>query len=239
MVKVAIVDNEKAIINEICSLIESSNDMKCIIETFEHSIKFFQKINNILCDIVFLDIDMPEMNGFDIAKILNNIRPDITIIFVSSFENFVFESFEYHPFRFVRKSNLKEDIDSALNAYQREIERKKDVYFFKTNEAERSVKISDIMYFESMGHDIFIYTVDGNFKIKRERDRNMTVKFITEKFENKGFIRVHKSFLVNYLYIHTINYSNIILKNNLKISINPRKANDIKKIYQKFIMNEV
>ncbi len=239
MVKVAIVDNEKAIIKEICSLIESSNDMKCIIETFEHSIKFFQKINNILCDIVFLDIDMPEMNGFDIAKILNNIRPDITIIFVSSFENFVFESFEYHPFRFVRKSNLKEDIDSALNAYQREIERKKDVYFFKTNEAERSVKTSDIMYFESMGHDIFIYTVDGNFKIKRERDRNMTVKFITEKFENKGFIRVHKSFLVNYLYIHTINYSNIILKNNLKISINPRKANDIKKIYQKFIMNEV
>lgn len=239
MVKVAIVDNEKAIINEICSLIESSNDMKCIIETFEHSIKFFQKINNILCDIVFLDIDMPEMNGFDIAKILNNIRPDITIIFVSSFENFVFESFEYHPFRFVRKSNLKEDIDSALNAYQREIERKKDIYFFKTNEAERSVKTSDIMYFESMGHDIFIYTVDGNFKIKRERDRNMTVKFITEKFENKGFIRVHKSFLVNYLYIHTINYSNIILKNNLKISINPRKVNDIKKIYQKFIMNEV
>lgn len=239
MVKVAIVDNEKAIINEICSLIESSNDMKCIIETFEHSIKFFQKINNILCDIVFLDIDMPEMNGFDIAKILNNIRPDITIIFVSSFDNFVFESFEYHPFRFVRKSNLKEDIDSALNAYQREIERKKDVYFFKTNEAERSVKTSDIMYFESMGHDIFIYTVDGNFKIKRERDKNMTVKFITEKFEDKGFIRVHKSFLVNYLYIHTINYSNIILKNNLKISINPRKANDIKKIYQKFIMNEV
>lgn len=239
MVKVAIVDNEKAIINEICSLIESSNDMKCIIETFEHSIKFFQKINNILCDIVFLDIDMPEMNGFDIAKILNNIRPDITIIFVSSFDNFVFESFEYHPFRFVRKSNLKEDIDSALNAYQREIERKKDVYFFKTNEAERSVKTSDIMYFESMGHDIFIYTVDGNFKIKRERDRNMTVKFITEKFENKGFIRVHKSFLVNYRYIHTINYSNIILKNNLKININPRKANDIKKIYQKFVMKEV
>lgn len=239
MVKVAIVDNEKAIINEICSLIESSNDMKCIIETFEHSIKFFQKINNILCDIVFLDIDMPEMNGFDIAKILNNIRPDITIIFVSSFDNFVFESFEYHPFRFVRKSNLKEDMDSALNAYQREIERKKDVYFFKTNEAERSVKTSDIMYFESMGHDIFIYTVDGNFKIKRERDRNMTVKFITEKFENKGFIRVHKSFLVNYRYIHTINYSNIILKNNLKININPRKANDIKKIYQKFVMNEV
>ena len=239
MVNVAIVDNEKAIINEICSLIESSNDMKCIIETFEHSIKFFQKINNILCDIVFLDIDMPEMNGFDIAKILNNIRPDITIIFVSSFDNFVFESFEYHPFRFVRKSNLKEDIDSALNAYQREIERKKDVYFFKTNEAERSVKTSDIMYFESMGHDIFIYTVDGNFKIKRERDKNMTVKFITEKFENKGFIRVHKSFLVNYLYIHTINYSNIILKNNLKISINPRKANDIKKIYQKFVMKEV
>ncbi len=239
MVKIAIVDNEKTIINEICSLIESSTDMKCIIETFEHSIKFFQKINNILCDIVFLDIDMPEMNGFDIAKILNNIRPDITIIFVSSFENFVFESFEYHPFRFIRKSNLKEDIDSALNAYQREIERKKDVYFFKTNEAERSVKISDIMYFESMGHDIFIYTVDGNFKIKRERDRNMTVKFITEKFENKGFIRVHKSFLVNYLYIHTINYSNIILKNNLKISINPRKANDIKKIYQKFVMMEV
>ena len=157
MIRIAIVDDEKIILEKICQLIERSIDIKTSIDIFESSNLFFQKVNNILCDIVFLDIDMPEINGFEIAKTLNNARPDITIIFVSNFEHLVFESFEFHPFRFVRKSCLEKDIECALASYKKEIKRKQDIYFFKTNEAERSVRIADIMYFESIGHDIFTY----------------------------------------------------------------------------------
>ena len=239
MIRIAIVDDEKIILEKICQLIERSIDIETSIDIFESSNLFFQKVNNILCDIVFLDIDMPEINGFEIAKTLNNARPDITIIFVSNFEHLVFESFEFHPFRFVRKSCLEKDIECALASYKKEIKRKQDIYFFKTNEAERSVRIADIMYFESIGHDIFIYTINDKFKIKREREKHISIKLITEKLENKGFIRVHKSFLVNYLHIYTINYSDVILKNNYKINVNPHRVNDIKKIYQKFIMTEV
>lgn len=109
-------------------------------------------------------------------------------------------------------------------------------FFFKTNEAERSVPMSDIVYFESMGHNIFLRTVSSKFKIKRERENAESITSISKQFDNKGFIRVHKSYLVNYRYIYIINRKNIVLKNNEEICINPHNVNDIKNIYQKFLM---
>ena len=58
-------------------------------------------------NILFLDIDMPEMSGFTIAEQLNRKYPDTLLLFVSAHEQFVYSSFEYSPFRFLRKSHLE------------------------------------------------------------------------------------------------------------------------------------
>ena len=127
-------------------------------------------------------------------------------------------------------SDKKGEIKKFLEAfYDNNLDIKNDFKWEKC--FDNSVEISDII-------GAFIDNND-KFKIKREREKHISIKLITEKLENKGFIRVHKSFLVNYLHIYTINYSDVILKNNYKINVNPHRVNDIKKIYQKFIMTEV
>ena len=60
--------------------------------------------------ILFLDIDMPKINGFKLAEYLCKHYPETIIIFVSSYEEFVYSSFEYCPFRFLRKSHLEQEL---------------------------------------------------------------------------------------------------------------------------------
>lgn len=98
-----------------------------------------------------------------------------------------------------------------------------------------SVVVSDILYFESLGHDIYVKTLSDYYKLKRE---SQNIKKLCEQFEKKGLIRIHKSYLVNYKYIFLINRNDVVLKTNERIRINPHNVNEIKKIYQKQIMKE-
>lgn len=128
--KIAVVDDERTTLNIICNIIKEHTEKDSVIDAYESSVSFFKNIDKLVYDIVLLDIDMPEIGGFQLAETLKLIKPDITIIFVSNLEHLVFQSLEYKPFRFIRKSKLEEDISSAINSYQREISLKGDVFFF-------------------------------------------------------------------------------------------------------------
>ncbi|MGN1276107.1 MAG: LytR/AlgR family response regulator transcription factor [Floccifex sp.] len=239
MMRIVVADDDKIILDYICKVINEVIQEEIILNAFDDSTVFFQNINKLMPDIVFLDIDMPKLNGFDLAETLKCIKPNVTIIFISNLEHLVFQSFEFKPFRFVRKSHLDEDLLSAIKAYKNELNKARDIYIFKTNDCKRSVPTSDIVYFESMGHDVYIQTTNDKHKLKRERENEISIKMISEQFETKGFIRVHRSYLVNYRYIYMINRNNVILKNNAEIGINPHKVNEIKNVYQNFLMMEV
>ena len=65
-------------------------------------------------DAYFLDIDMPKMNGLELARILREQKEEVPLIFVSAKEEYVFQSFEVHPFSFIRKSRFKQDMEKAV-----------------------------------------------------------------------------------------------------------------------------
>lgn len=74
------------------------------------------KVLDLICknkedfDILFLDIDMPGISGLEIAKRLREENSDIILIFVSAHEQYVFESIEYSPFRYIRKSRIGDEL---------------------------------------------------------------------------------------------------------------------------------
>jgi hypothetical protein len=238
MIRIAVVDDNKAMLNCIKQCIIDCSDIDINVDVYEKSIDFFHSIDNMTYDIVFLDIDMPEISGFELAETLSSVKPDIPIVFVSNLEHLAFRSFEFKPFGFVRKDLLKEDLRYIIDIYKRNADKKSEVYFFKTLENDLSITISDIIYFESMKHDIYVQTVNERYKLKRGRDKDLSIKTLSEQFEDIGFIRVHRSFLLNYRYIYKINKSNIMLKNETLININPHKVKEIRDIYQHFFIME-
>lgn len=238
MIRIAIVDDEKIILNQLSRLIRNTIDEEVIIDDFESSTEFFQKIENLIFDIVFLDIDMPEISGFEIAETLRCVKPNITIVFVSNLEHLAFRSFHFKPFGFIRKSDLQEDINFVIDEYKKELSKIREIYFFKTTDAEETVPVSEIIYFESMGHDICVQTINNKYKLKREREKELSMKTLLEQFEKKGFIRIHKSFLVNFRHIYKVNKNSVELKKGKTIDINPHKVKEIREKFQYFSMVE-
>ena len=64
---------------------------------------------------------MPDMNGFDVAKRLNELEIDIIIMFYTVHEQYVFKAYEYQPFRYIRKEFAKEELPFAMQCAIREI----------------------------------------------------------------------------------------------------------------------
>ena len=153
-------------------------------------------------DVLFLDIDMPQKNGIEVGKELVELHLNINIIFLSSREDLVFNCFEIHPFGFIRKSKFNQDFNSVMEQFDKTVlslEENDDRVDFVRKNRVTSFKANEIVYVEGVKNYQEFHIKDGRKELIRCSMNDLEIKL--SKF---GFIRVHKGFLVNYLYIRTI-----------------------------------
>ena len=103
---------------------------------------------------------MPTINGFDLAenfyKNLSSLE-SATIIYISNYEELVFESFRYSPFRFVRKNKLNEDLTEAIQAFQTKRMNSSYQLMISTSLGKKSLSVNDIIYIEVSSHKLNIH----------------------------------------------------------------------------------
>ena len=207
-----------------------------MIDYFNQSIDFFNCVEKFSYDVVFLDIDMPEINGFVIAGDLKSINPNMTIIFVSNLENLVIDSIRYRPLAFIRKSRMEQDLINNLDLLQNSLQETDIVFYVEINGVSTAISLNDIIYFETVNHDLYVQTMYNSYRKKRNRNNELNLKLLYEQYKAEGFILVSRNYLVNYRFIDVITRDNIILKNKNKIKTSYRNVSDIKRIYQQFLM---
>lgn len=174
MLYIAVVDDDEVILRYISNLLLDGLKEEKEIMLYTSSVVFFSEINQRKWDVVFLDIDMPDLTGIELAETLKCINPNTTIIFVSNFEQMVFKTFSVGAFYFVRKITLESDLQSALESYQKRLAHARRVFYFKTIETNSAISLFDILYFESRGHTIIMHAVNQTqHKLKRERKIRM------------------------------------------------------------------
>jgi len=152
------------------------------------------------CDIVFLDVDFEteEYNGLDIAKRLRKLRNDSIIIFVTNFIEYAPEGYEVHAFRYILKCNLDNDIYPYLSQAIEQISKRKESIKIQVNGEIIDLPIDNILYFEIQQHIITAYVL----KYLQKKDVKTysfygSLSDLENRLEPQGFLRIHKSFLVN------------------------------------------
>ena len=181
-------------------------------------------------NILLLDIDMPKMNGFDLAGKLNKLYPDIILIFVSSHENFVYSSFEYRPFRFLRKSHIDDELQSTLSKAIKKCMAANNILTFNTIRKEIIIKTNDILYFEADKNYFLIHTADDVYKCRG------TLCKLEEGLKESDFHRIHAAFIVNMENIDKVKHGTEVQLTNKKfLPISQKKASGFKKAYMAFL----
>ena len=188
-------------------------------------------------DIIFLDIAMDEIDGMQTAKELRKRGCSSVIVFVTAYDDRVFEAFDVGAFHFLVKpvstgkflEVLKKAIDSCSEPPSAAVN---DRYItVKSGGVSTRVALSEIIYGEISDRTMMLHTVSGKFKY-----RGKISEF--EKSTGQGFFRTHRSYMINLRYLESYTSSYVSMENGDRVVLAKHRYADLVKAYMRFIRSE-
>lgn len=171
--------------------------------------------------ILVLDIEMDKMNGVELAKKLREDNRDIQILFVTGFPDYIAEGYEVDALHYLMKPVTQEKIFAVLNKAIANLKTMENNLLFLQVNGEMIKFITDnILYVEVFSHSCILHTTEGNVEIK------ISISELESKL-GEGFIRVHRSYLVNLEQIKKIAKTEIFLEDGSVVPLSRRKYTDV------------
>lgn len=170
-------------------------------------------------DVLFLDIEMPEINGLEIAGQLRLKYEDLILVFVTGFIEYAPSGYKVRAFRYLLKSKMEEELPECLYDIYKKLYASRESVLLKTADGEINVRLSAIVYFEgtrqrcTLAH---LYQMDHLSCMKCAG----TMSSYESQLDNKGFLKIQRSYLVNMRYIEKMANYRVTLKTSetLKMS---------------------
>ena len=161
------------------------------VRTFSSGPDLLRSLETEPCDILLLDIDMPDITGLEIARHLAQGQKRPLLLFVTCHDELVYDSFQYHPFAFLRKSRFDVEIEAALTDCLQELEHRERHFCFRAEGNRVCLFLEDILYFEAEGNYLKLFSKTGQYRFRS------TITSVENTLTECGFIRIHKGFLIN------------------------------------------
>ena len=236
MLHIAVCDDEKVFLERIETIISEYFDT----QKMEYEIDCFCSGEEIagLCeemkkyDIVFMDINMDNMDGIETAKAMRRFCPDTFLIFVTAFINYTLDGYKVEAIRYVLKDheslseNIKEALDTVLEKLKIGI---KTVVYDFVDVGEKTVFLNQIMYIESDRHKIDFHLKEGGremvYRIYRKLDE------VENDFDSENLVRIHQSYLVNMDYVSDVSRYQVKLENGREIPISKQRYKQTQSAY--------
>lgn len=232
MFTIAICDDD----HNICLQLESMSrdilsrlELKTKIDVFYSGQKLKnQLVNGSTYDLLLLDIELDSIKGMDIGEL---IREDlelenINIVYISGKPKYARELFKTRPLEFLDKPIEIKQLEDVFIRALKLFERNQKVFEYKTGNSFNRVRYKDIAYFESDDKKIIIHLI-GN-KCPKYQEFYGKLSDIEDQL-TIDFIKIHKSYIVNYYNVKTFEYDTVEMLNNKILSISQSRRQEVRK----------
>ena len=203
MLQIAICDDEQFYREKIKYLLEEYLQAKGMLYTlhlFLSGEDFLEQCeNNVRFDIVFLDISMEEVDGIQAAQRIRSFHSDTYIVFVTAFIDYALEGYKVNAVRYLMKDTLEIALEECMNAILQKMQVARVTFSFL--EGEKRLYTDNILYVESRGHKSIFHYMESEMVSYQIYDKLDSVE---RNLEGYGFLRIHKSYLVNMKHIRKI-----------------------------------
>jgi len=210
MVKCFVIDDEKPARDEITYLINKHEDFE-VIQSFENGRQLIESISDYDVEVVFIDINMPGINGIEAVELLKARGLEFKVVFITAFDNHAVKAFELNAIDYILKPVSEERLNQTLDRISIETDsgdRKKlgeilqqlnkghyeHVCFHKDGKLI-PVKLNEIIYVKAENKGTLVETKRGVFIA------SATLQEFEKKLIDKDFFRCHRSYLINLNYI--------------------------------------
>lgn len=250
-IKTLVVDDEPLARARICKLLESY-DFISLLGECRNGKEALRQITDYRPDLVFLDIQMPDFNGFDVLAKMDKDKIPF-IIFVTAYDQYALKAFDVHAVDYLLKPYDNERFGRALEHARQQIQTKDQAILHhrmlhvleefekqqlpenlqvevKDRGKTRYVNILDILYVEAQGNYLQLFLADMNYLIRQ------TMQAFEEQIQGHPFLRIHRSILVNTNYITGKRYDgnghyHLSLKNGKQLTSSRSFREDIEKFF--------
>ena len=212
--------------------------------TEHHSLEFFQfengesllqaYENGAYFDIVFLDVEMEQINGIDVGKKIRTFQKKLIIIFVSRHSQYAIPAYDCEPLYFITKPIEKKHFFQVCTKALEKYKSYHQFYILQSKGQAHKIPISDLIYVEICHKHIMFYTSYETFETTQS-----TLKEVFAALRPHGFIQVHQAILVNPSYIRSIQDLTITLNNNVQLAMSVRKKSDTLRAYANYLEGEI
>lgn len=186
-------------------------------------------------DVIFLDIDMPEMNGFEAARKMQETKKDAVIVFITSHEDKVYQSYEYQPFWFVRKTHFNEMnvvLPRVLTKIDTEYEKNNGKYTLNTEKCIIEIDVNEVVSLESYKHDLII-----NYKNNETKKYRCRISDAEKQLLPMHIVRVQNGILINCRFISKITSREVILIDGKRINLSRKRLESVRSEFQDYLRN--
>ena len=173
---------------------------------------------------------MPKINGIRTAEKYREWYEDTIIIFLTSYEDYVFEGYKVNAFRYLKKPIEQEKLREALLSAVSKLEKEYEIELWD-EKGLHIVRPKDIIYVETSGRNVIVRTVEEDYYVK------MGITQFAENLNGTDFISPHQSYHVNMRYIKEFNKQEAILTNGEKVKISCKKYAQFRDIYCEYRRN--
>jgi two-component system LytT family response regulator len=233
MIKAIIIDDEPLARGIVKEYLDAYSDIE-ILEECNDGFEGVKAIMQHQPDLVFLDIQMPKINGFEMLEL---IEQQPAVIFTTAFDEYAIKAFDTHAIDYLLKPFSKERFDKALQRWKEQrnsTEQKKKTELLlettskqpeeqqrvvvKTGSKIRIIPVHDIIYLEADDDYVKIHTAEGSFLKKK------TMQHFEDVLQPSQFVRVHRSYIIHIPQITRIEATDkenhvAVLKNNTRIPL--------------------
>ena len=180
-------------------------------------------------DILFLDIDLGDKNGIELARAMREHNAEAVLILVTNFSEYAPEGYEVDAFRYLSKAELDRKLPGYFSdalAVCRTRQRKVEIF---CEGESMPVPVQALIYVESQGHEQLLHLTGWS---KKELYTRMTMAQLEELLFSQGFLRIHKQFLVNMAYLQSLQSTGALLTTGKSLKASARNYRENQ---QKFV----
>lgn len=230
--RIAVCDDERQYCEQMQLTIEKMyQSLDVIVDTYQTGRELLHQFATGKYDVIFLDIEMPGIDGISLARKLREMDEELRLVFLTSHVEYALKGYEVQALRYLTKPVQEDKLIEVLSYVMEQIRNQKKIWI-KTDAGEERVSVSAILYLEAQNQNILICTAEQSYVVR------YNLRDYERELRESGFFRIHRGYLVSLGKIIAVRKNEVTLEGGISLPLSRTRERSLKEALYQFIKRE-